>query len=35
MGSVIDLLPEGTKPLPKPMLNYNQQDGLVFILGLF
>ena len=34
IGSGNGLLPNGTKPLPEPMLTYHQQDPLTSIWGL-
>ena len=33
IGWGIDLLPDGTKPLPEPMLTYNQKCSVTFILA--
>ena len=35
IGSGNGLLPDGTKPLPKPMLTYHQWRPVTFILGWF
>ena len=35
IGSGNGLLPDGTKPLPEPMLTYGQQGPIIFILGQF
>ena len=33
IGSGNDLLPDGTKPLPEPLLTYQQWDPVAFISG--
>ena len=34
-GSVNGLVPDGTKPLPEPMLTYHEWDPLDFISGRY
>ena len=35
IGSGNGLLPDGTKPLPEPMLTYNHKSSVTFISGQF
>ena len=35
IGSGNGLLPDGTKPLPEPMLTFHNLSPVTFILGLF